>query len=93
MTLDENQHEAQEEQIDAVTTCLRDASQEILRGDFAVARTQLDKSTADLPKDDLERVEAARSSMRLDPAALLVVVLCLTVLLTLAFLTLFHGGQ
>ncbi len=93
MTLDENKHETQEEQIDAVTACLRDASQEILRGDFAVARTQLDKNTADLPEDDLERVEAARSSMKLDPAALLVVVLSLAILLTLALLTLFHGGQ
>lgn len=90
MTLEENRHE---EQIDAVTACLRDASQKILSGDFAVARAQLDKSTAELPKDDKERVEAARSSMRLDPAALLVVVLCLTGILTLALLTLFHGGQ
>ncbi|MBW2700496.1 MAG: hypothetical protein JRF33_06715 [Deltaproteobacteria bacterium] len=90
MKLEENRHE---EQIDAVTACLRDASQEILRGDFAVARSQLDKTSAELPKDDLERVEAARSSMRLDPAALVVVVLCLAGIATLAILTLFHGGQ
>ena len=90
MTLDENKHE---EQINTVTACLRDASQEILRGDFSAARTRLDESSAKFPKDDRERVEAARSSMRLDPVALAVVLLCLTGIATLAILTLFHSGQ
>ena len=75
-----------------VTDCLRHTSQQILSGDFAAARKCLDQTQSKLEPMEQERLAAARSSLKLDPAAIAVVLTCLAGIATIGILTLIHAG-
>jgi hypothetical protein len=63
---------------------------EIAKGDFLSARNLIENNINQTEADDSAKLQEIKDSFKVDSAARLVAIICSTILLLIAILTLFH---